>query len=205
MSALRHFLEAGIGERIWGRLRLRRCLLRAAQLVRRHLSRHRPGTDRRHDRESSTGLLWKLFMSVPEVQTGPAPARLHQPAPRRRRTAADGSAFTRFRTMARRGVPPRRRGDAGERFAGRHRQEPSRASDRPIRPVKGSIVASPVLAAYDPDPDYFFHWFRDSAVVIDAVRLLHRGTAISVAEALRAFRRLRAVQSRRCSNLDGRS
>jgi glucoamylase len=36
----------------------------------------------------------------------------------------------------------------------------------------GSVVASPVLAAYDPDPDYFFHWFRDSAIVMDALRLL---------------------------------
>jgi glucoamylase len=49
--------------------------------------------------------------------------------------------------------------------------------DRPgfghsIRAAKGSIIASPVLGAYDPDPDYFFHWFRDSAVVIDALRLL---------------------------------
>jgi len=42
-----------------------------------------------------------------------------------------------------------------------------------VRPVAGSVVASPVLAAYDPDPDYFFHWFRDSAIVIDAVRLLY--------------------------------
>jgi glucoamylase len=42
-----------------------------------------------------------------------------------------------------------------------------------IRPVLGSVIASPVPGAYDPDPDYFFHWFRDSAVVIDAVRLLH--------------------------------
>ncbi len=41
-----------------------------------------------------------------------------------------------------------------------------------IRPVKGSIIASPVLADWKPDPDYFFHWFRDSAVVMDAVRLL---------------------------------
>lgn len=41
-----------------------------------------------------------------------------------------------------------------------------------MRPAVGSIIASPVPAAYDPDPDYFFHWFRDSAVVIDAVRLL---------------------------------
>lgn len=36
----------------------------------------------------------------------------------------------------------------------------------------GSVVASPVLAAYDPDPDYFFHWFRDSALVMDALRLI---------------------------------
>src|SRR3546814_3881483 len=35
-----------------------------------------------------------------------------------------------------------------------------------------SIIASPVLASYDPDPDYFFHWYRDSAVVIDALRVL---------------------------------
>ena len=41
-----------------------------------------------------------------------------------------------------------------------------------IRPARGAIVASPVPASYDPDPDYFFHWYRDSAVVIDAVRLL---------------------------------
>jgi glucoamylase len=41
-----------------------------------------------------------------------------------------------------------------------------------VVPKQGSIVASPVLAAYDPDPDYFFHWYRDSAVVIDALRLL---------------------------------
>lgn len=42
-----------------------------------------------------------------------------------------------------------------------------------IRAAKGAIVASPVLASYDPDPDYFFHWYRDSAVVIDALRLLY--------------------------------
>ncbi len=41
-----------------------------------------------------------------------------------------------------------------------------------IRARRGAIVASPVLAAYDPDPDYFFHWHRDSAVVIDALRIL---------------------------------
>jgi glucoamylase len=42
-----------------------------------------------------------------------------------------------------------------------------------VQPTAGAIVASPVLADYNPDPDYFFHWFRDSAVVIDALRLLY--------------------------------
>ena len=41
-----------------------------------------------------------------------------------------------------------------------------------IKPAKGSIVASPVPASYDPDPDYFFHWFRDSAAVMDALALV---------------------------------
>ncbi len=42
-----------------------------------------------------------------------------------------------------------------------------------VRPRRGAIVASPVPASYDPDPDYFFHWYRDSAVVIDCLRILH--------------------------------
>lgn len=41
-----------------------------------------------------------------------------------------------------------------------------------IRAHRGAIVASPVLGAYDPEPDYFFHWYRDSALVVDALRLL---------------------------------
>ena len=40
-----------------------------------------------------------------------------------------------------------------------------------IIPQPGSVLASPVIAHYDPDPDYFFHWFRDSAIVIDALRV----------------------------------
>ena len=55
-----------------------------------------------------------------------------------------------------------------------------------VRPVAGSIVASPVLASWDPDPDYFFHWFRDSAVVIDAVRLLFEARHLG-SEALTHF------------------
>ncbi|KAB0678559.1 glucan 1,4-alpha-glucosidase [Aureimonas leprariae] len=40
-----------------------------------------------------------------------------------------------------------------------------------IVPCPGSVLASPVPASYDPDPDYFFHWYRDSAIVIDALRV----------------------------------
>ena len=41
-----------------------------------------------------------------------------------------------------------------------------------IIPAKGSVVASPIPASYDPDPDYFFHWFRDSAAVMGALALV---------------------------------
>jgi glucoamylase len=44
-----------------------------------------------------------------------------------------------------------------------------------IHPLPGAVVASPVPAAYDPDPDYFFHWYRDSAIIVDALRLLRDG------------------------------
>jgi glucoamylase len=55
-----------------------------------------------------------------------------------------------------------------------------------LRPARGSIVASPELASYDPDPDYFFHWHRDSAVVIDALRLLFEAGDVG-SEALSHF------------------
>ena len=79
--------------------------------------------------------------------------------------------------------------------------------DRPgfgqrVIPQPGSVVASPVLAAYDPDPDYFFHWFRDSAIVIDALR-----TAPAEAIEMRtAVDRLREFVefSRSLRSLDGR-
>ncbi len=39
-----------------------------------------------------------------------------------------------------------------------------------ITPKPGSVVASPDFGDYDPAPDYFFHWLRDSALVMDALR-----------------------------------
>ncbi|MBA3588985.1 MAG: glucan 1,4-alpha-glucosidase [Methylibium sp.] len=71
-----------------------------------------------------------------------------------------------------------------------------------VRPVAGAIVASTVLGDWDPDPDYFFHWFRDSAVVIDALRLLHleRRVGIEALQHLRDFTRF----SLALNQLDGR-
>jgi glucoamylase len=40
-----------------------------------------------------------------------------------------------------------------------------------VVPRPGSVLASPAVAHYDPEPDYFFHWFRDAAVVVDALRI----------------------------------
>ncbi len=79
--------------------------------------------------------------------------------------------------------------------------------DRPgfgqrIVPRPGSVLASPVPAAYDPDPDYFFHWSRDSAIVIDALRVAEtEGLAKRIAvQRLREF----AEFSRSLRGLDGR-
>jgi glucoamylase len=67
----------------------------------------------------------------------------------------------------------------------------------------GAVVASPVLASYDPEPDYFFHWYRDSSVVMDALRILYaRGTLGD--EALQLFEQF--VQfSLDADQLDGRA
>ncbi|WP_239143113.1 glycoside hydrolase family 15 protein [Variovorax sp. WS11] len=72
-----------------------------------------------------------------------------------------------------------------------------------VRPIAGAIIASPVLGSYDPDPDYFFHWFRDSAVVIDALRLLYvdRRIGDEALQHLRDFTRFSLAVNR----LDGRA
>ena len=69
-----------------------------------------------------------------------------------------------------------------------------------IVPEPGSVVASPVLAAYDPEPDYFFHWYRDSALVMDALRLL-RGEAAQAESLFQTYVRF----SLQLGALDGRT
>ena len=51
-----------------------------------------------------------------------------------------------------------------------HLVKERRGFGQTIRPVPGSVLASTALGSWDPDPDYFFHWLRDSAIVIDALR-----------------------------------
>ncbi|TLG73690.1 glycoside hydrolase family 15 protein [Methylocystis sp. B8] len=51
-----------------------------------------------------------------------------------------------------------------------------------IHPARGSILASPEMAAYDPNPDYFFHWLRDSAIAADALREAIEGKTLDPSE-----------------------
>jgi len=46
-----------------------------------------------------------------------------------------------------------------------------------VVPAPGSVLASPVFADWDPEPDYFFNWVRDSAIVMRSVaELMHDST-----------------------------
>ncbi|SMO65907.1 glycoside hydrolase family 15 protein [Paracoccus laeviglucosivorans] len=40
-----------------------------------------------------------------------------------------------------------------------------------VVPAPGSILASPRIASWNPEPDYFHHWIRDSAIVLRALPL----------------------------------
>jgi glucoamylase len=46
-----------------------------------------------------------------------------------------------------------------------------------VVPAAGSVLASPVIADWDPEPDYFFHWLRDSAIVMRSVAALMQDAA----------------------------
>jgi glucoamylase len=71
-----------------------------------------------------------------------------------------------------------------------------------MTPSPGSVLASPVPAAYDPDPDYFFHWFRDSAIIIDALRVAP-ADALATQRAVEQFREFVGF-SRALRRQDGR-
>jgi glucoamylase len=66
-----------------------------------------------------------------------------------------------------------------------HLEQRRPAFGQVIRPAPGSVLASPVPAHYDPVPDYFFHWLRDSAAVIGAVlELIGDGTLTETGHAM---------------------
>lgn len=74
--------------------------------------------------------------------------------------------------------------------------------------MPGSVLASPVSAHYDPEPDYFFHWLRDSAVVMGAVvELIADGTLGAeghaiIADFVRFSLALDALDGRRLAGRD---
>jgi glucoamylase len=72
-----------------------------------------------------------------------------------------------------------------------------------VVPRSGSVLASPIPAAYDPDPDYFFHWFRDSAIIIDALRVAEAGGGLEKGIAVERLREF-VDFSRSMRGLDGR-
>jgi glucoamylase len=57
-----------------------------------------------------------------------------------------------------------------------------------IVPVVGSVLASPAIANWDPEPDYFFHWIRDSAIVMRTVaELMEDATTTAEQERWRRY------------------
>ena len=83
-----------------------------------------------------------------------------------------------------------------------HLVKERRGFGQTIRPLPGSVLASTSLGSWDPDPDYFFHWLRDSAIVIDALRhVIVEGSAAG--EGLSRFKEFVAF-SLSLNRLDGR-
>jgi glucoamylase len=53
-----------------------------------------------------------------------------------------------------------------------HLKKERAAFSETVKPARGSVLASPVPASWDPEPDYFFHWPRDAAHVMHALSVL---------------------------------
>lgn len=85
----------------------------------------------------------------------------------------------------------------------RHREA---GAGQVIRPQRGSVLASPEIADWNPEPDYFFHWLRDSAIVMRTVAEL-MGDAADEAERQRWSGHFEDFVrfSRKLNALDGRA
>lgn len=53
-----------------------------------------------------------------------------------------------------------------------HLKKERAAFGEAVKPARGSVLASPVPASWDPEPDYFYHWPRDAAHVMHALSVL---------------------------------
>ena len=198
MRALRHFLHT-YGDRIWGRYGFIDAFCEQRGLVRRHLPGDRSGADHRHDRE---------------LPHRPAVEAVHAASRRCSAGCAGSASRARISAAGRAHDAPRSRAgssasiamrcagmlasisavDLVKKPAGLRPGDPS-AARRRWSPRRCSAPTTPI-------PDYFFHWYRDSAIVIDALRLLFEDGRVG-AEALEAPGRLRAVSAARCSGSTG--
>src|ERR1700722_12210953 len=165
-----------------GEIRVRGCLLRTAQLGCQHLPGYRSGADHCYDRKPTQRPFVEVVHEHSRHTRGTQAPGVLQPVARRHGAALmqgiDPWIEREYRHAAAAMLPS---------FSPVELVKDRPGFGQTVRPVKGSIVASPVLAAYDPDPDYFFHWFRDSAVIIDALRLIRADGSVAAPKALEYF------------------
>ena len=176
LAAIRHFLRR-YGDKVWGRYGFVDAFCERRNWYAETFLAIDQGPIIIMMENHRSGLLWKLFMSDTGGPDRPAAARLQQPATAR----ADVEYRSQWIPHPWTAGSRRSTTTAPSRCCTASRPPTSsssaRDSGRRVQAHVGSVVASPVLAAYDPDPDYFFHWYRDSAVVMDALRILYeRGT-----------------------------
>ena len=136
-----------------------------------------------------TGLLWKLFMSVPEIQAGLRRLGLHEPAPRR--TAAGLRERRPLEDWIEPAIRLFRAGDAGEPSRRPASSRRGRASARRSSPRPGSIVASPVPAVLGSRSRLFLP-------LVPRLRRRHRRAAHALSRTARSARgrRMSPISSR---------
>ena len=203
MRALRHFHD-DLGAKIWGRFGFVDAFSEPMAGARKAISPSTRGRSSAMIENYRSGLLWSLFMRDPDVRRGLARLGFRSPPHRRLRCQPTRKPQARISLAGWRANMRSPQKPCSAPFPEPISSRSATASAAVVRPAKGSILASPVLAAYDPDPDYFFHWLRDSAVVIDALRRLVESGGVDAQEGIAIFRDFLAF-SLTLSSLDGRA
>ena len=178
MRALRHFYDV-LGDRIWGRFGFTDAFSETHDWYASTYLAIDQGPIVIMIENYRTGLLWKLFMSDPDVQDRAGAAWLFKPAwelggkPMATAGATTGGVPGDEKSLLLDWMA--RQNDVStasmlRAISAAHLVKERRGFGQTIRPARGSVLASPALGSWDPDPDYFFHWLRDLALVIDALR-----------------------------------